>query len=89
MALDTKKTSSLWKDQALVEINIAVLYSFQVSGGCWSSKEGKLILGLHPKNLPFIWLVHWLVHPYDTSLTYSISQDNINLEGVYVEIRLT
>ncbi|KAM7391186.1 hypothetical protein PAMP_021893 [Pampus punctatissimus] len=30
MALDTRKTSSLWKDQALVEINIAVLYSFQI-----------------------------------------------------------
>ncbi|XP_061116719.1 nitric oxide synthase, brain [Conger conger] len=29
MALDTRKTSSLWKDQALVEVNIAVLYSFQ------------------------------------------------------------
>ncbi|KAK6313507.1 nitric oxide synthase, brain isoform X1 [Coregonus clupeaformis] len=31
MNLDTRKTSSLWKDQALVEINIAVLYSFQSS----------------------------------------------------------
>uniref|UniRef100_A0A8C1PGV5 nitric-oxide synthase (NADPH) n=1 Tax=Cyprinus carpio TaxID=7962 RepID=A0A8C1PGV5_CYPCA len=31
MGLDTRKTSSLWKDQALVEINIAVLYSFQMS----------------------------------------------------------
>lgn len=30
MDLDMRKTSSLWKDQALVEINIAVLYSFQV-----------------------------------------------------------
>lgn len=30
MNLDMRKTSSLWKDQALVEINIAVLYSFQV-----------------------------------------------------------
>lgn len=30
MALDTRKTSSLWKDQALVEINIAILFSFQV-----------------------------------------------------------
>lgn len=30
MALDTRKTSSLWKDQALVEVNIAVLHSFQV-----------------------------------------------------------
>ncbi|XP_072839703.2 nitric oxide synthase 1 isoform X1 [Pogona vitticeps] len=29
MKLDMRKTSSLWKDQALVEINIAVLYSFQ------------------------------------------------------------
>uniref|UniRef100_H3C394 Nitric oxide synthase n=1 Tax=Tetraodon nigroviridis TaxID=99883 RepID=H3C394_TETNG len=29
MGLDTRKTSSLWKDQALVEVNIAVLYSFQ------------------------------------------------------------
>uniref|UniRef100_A0A3P8VBK3 Nitric oxide synthase n=1 Tax=Cynoglossus semilaevis TaxID=244447 RepID=A0A3P8VBK3_CYNSE len=29
MNLDTRKTSSLWKDQALVEINIAVLHSFQ------------------------------------------------------------
>lgn len=33
MALDTRKTSSLWKDQALVEVNIAVLYSFQVRVG--------------------------------------------------------
>lgn len=30
MALDTRKTSSLWKDQALVEVNVAVLHSFQV-----------------------------------------------------------
>ncbi|XP_030075624.1 nitric oxide synthase 1 [Microcaecilia unicolor] len=29
MSLDTRKMSSLWKDQALVEINIAVLYSYQ------------------------------------------------------------
>ncbi|XP_075754273.1 nitric oxide synthase 1 isoform X1 [Pelodiscus sinensis] len=29
MNLDMRKTSSLWKDQALVEINIAVLYSYQ------------------------------------------------------------
>ncbi|MGH0145570.1 UNVERIFIED_CONTAM: hypothetical protein FKN15_018663 [Acipenser sinensis] len=29
MGLDTKKTSSLWKDKAVVEINIAVLHSYQ------------------------------------------------------------
>ncbi|XP_059143081.1 nitric oxide synthase-like isoform X2 [Physella acuta] len=32
MGLDTKKSSSLWKDRALVEVNLAVLYSFQTSG---------------------------------------------------------
>ncbi|XP_062619237.1 nitric oxide synthase 1-like isoform X1 [Saccostrea cucullata] len=32
MGLDTKKNSSLWKDRALVEINIAVLYSYQQMG---------------------------------------------------------
>lgn len=29
MGLDTRNPSSLWKDKALVEINIAVLHSFQ------------------------------------------------------------
>ncbi|XP_039593239.1 nitric oxide synthase, endothelial-like [Polypterus senegalus] len=31
MALDTKTNLSLWKDQATVEVNIAVLHSFQVA----------------------------------------------------------
>uniref|UniRef100_A0A8B9GE11 Nitric oxide synthase, inducible n=1 Tax=Amazona collaria TaxID=241587 RepID=A0A8B9GE11_9PSIT len=30
MGLETNKLSSLWKDRAVVEINVAVLYSFQV-----------------------------------------------------------
>lgn len=30
MDLDTRTTSSLWKDKAAVEINLAVLHSFQV-----------------------------------------------------------
>lgn len=30
MGLDTRNPSSLWKDKALVEINIAVLYSYQM-----------------------------------------------------------
>ena len=30
MGFDTRKSSSLWKDRTLVEINVAVLYSFQV-----------------------------------------------------------
>ncbi|KAL8578716.1 hypothetical protein ACOMHN_045704 [Nucella lapillus] len=32
MGLDIRKSSSLWKDRSLVEINIAVLYSFQAAG---------------------------------------------------------
>ncbi|CAG5122629.1 unnamed protein product, partial [Candidula unifasciata] len=32
MGLDTRKSSSLWKDRALVECNVAVLHSFQTSG---------------------------------------------------------
>ncbi|XP_034776546.2 nitric oxide synthase 3-like [Acipenser ruthenus] len=31
IGLDTKKTSSLWKDKAVVEINIAVLHSYQLA----------------------------------------------------------
>ncbi|XP_070205997.1 nitric oxide synthase-like [Littorina saxatilis] len=31
MGLDVRKSSSLWKDRALVEVNIAVLHSFQAS----------------------------------------------------------
>ena len=31
MGLDTRKISSLWKDRALVEVNVAVLHSFQVT----------------------------------------------------------
>lgn len=32
MGLDIRKSSSLWKDRALVEINIAVLHSYQTAG---------------------------------------------------------
>lgn len=31
MDLDTRTTSSLWKDKAAVEINVAVLHSYQVT----------------------------------------------------------
>ena len=30
MGLDTKSNASLWKDFAMVEINYAVMYSYQV-----------------------------------------------------------
>ena len=31
MGLETDNVSSLWKDRVLLEVNVAVLYSFQVS----------------------------------------------------------
>ena len=30
MGLDTRTNSTLWKDKAMVEVNLAVVYSFQV-----------------------------------------------------------
>ncbi|MFD0695661.1 nitric oxide synthase oxygenase [Paenibacillus sp. GCM10027628] len=32
MGLDTRRTASLWKDKALVELNVAVLHSYQKQG---------------------------------------------------------
>ncbi|GFR97300.1 nitric oxide synthase, partial [Elysia marginata] len=32
MGLDTRKSTNLWKDRVLVEVNIAVLHSFQTAG---------------------------------------------------------
>lgn len=43
MDLDTRTTSSLWKDKAAVEINVAVLHSYQVrrpSGGVGGHRNG-------------------------------------------------
>lgn len=31
MGLDTRTHTSLWKDRAVIELNAAVLYSFQVT----------------------------------------------------------
>ena len=32
MDLDTSRNGTLWKDRALVELNVAVLYSFKTRG---------------------------------------------------------
>lgn len=50
MDLDTRTSSSLWKDKAAVEINLAVLHSYQVQGadgpGMWGpGREGRWHLG--------------------------------------------
>ena len=37
MGLDTRSNASLWKDFAMVELNYAVLYSFQVMNSTFFS----------------------------------------------------
>jgi nitric-oxide synthase len=32
MGLDTRREASLWKDRALLELNVAVLYSYELAG---------------------------------------------------------
>ena len=39
MGLDTSNYRNLWKDQALVEVNLAVLHSYQVSHSHYQSQS--------------------------------------------------
>ncbi|XP_061880300.1 nitric oxide synthase, brain [Entelurus aequoreus] len=84
MALDTRKTSSLWKDQALVEVNIAVLYSFQICKVTivdhHSATESFM---KHMENeyrvrggCPGDWV--WIVPPMSGSITPVFHQEMIN-----------
>uniref|UniRef100_A0A8C2I0J9 Nitric oxide synthase n=1 Tax=Cyprinus carpio TaxID=7962 RepID=A0A8C2I0J9_CYPCA len=84
MGLDTRKTSSLWKDQALVEINIAVLYSFQMSKVTivdhHSATESFM---KHMENeyrvrggCPGDWV--WIVPPMSSSITPVFHQEMLN-----------
>ncbi|XP_050780082.1 nitric oxide synthase, brain [Gopherus flavomarginatus] len=84
MNLDMRKTSSLWKDQALVEINIAVLYSFQ--------SDKVTIVDHHSATESFIkhmeneyrcrggcpadWV--WIVPPMSSSITPVFHQEMLN-----------
>lgn len=45
MDLDTRTTSSLWKDKAAVEINLAVMHSYQVPGARAGREGGAQKLG--------------------------------------------
>nr|XP_015212637.1 PREDICTED: nitric oxide synthase, endothelial-like [Lepisosteus oculatus] len=84
MGLDTRKTSSLWKDKAVVEINIAVLHSYQ---------QAKVTIVDHHaatesfmKHLdneyrarggcPSDWV--WIVPPISGSLTPAFHQELLN-----------
>lgn len=44
MDLDTRTTSSLWKDKAAVEINVAVLHSYQVHRPSYGVREHRQTL---------------------------------------------
>ncbi|XP_012503684.1 PREDICTED: nitric oxide synthase, inducible [Propithecus coquereli] len=84
MGLETHKLASLWKDQAVVEINIAVLYSFQ--------KQNVTIMDHHSAAESFMkymqneyrsrggcpadWI--WLVPPMSGSITPVFHQEMLN-----------
>ncbi|KAK6473256.1 nitric oxide synthase [Huso huso] len=84
MGLETNKLASLWKDQALVEINIAVLHSFQ--------KQNVTVMDHHSASESFMkhlqnefrlrggcpadWV--WLVPPMSGSITPVYHQELLN-----------
>ncbi|CAI9615926.1 unnamed protein product [Staurois parvus] len=84
MGLETHKLASLWKDQAVLEINVAVLYSFQ--------KHNVTIMDHHSAAESFIkhmeneyklrggcpadWV--WIVPPVSGSLTTVFHQEMLN-----------
>ncbi|XP_055513563.1 nitric oxide synthase 2b, inducible [Leucoraja erinacea] len=84
MGLETNKLSSLWKDKALVEINIAVIHSFQ--------KQNVTIMDHHTASQSFMkhlenefrlrggcpgdWV--WLVPPISGSITKVFHQELLN-----------
>uniref|UniRef100_A0A6I8N1Q8 Nitric oxide synthase, inducible n=1 Tax=Ornithorhynchus anatinus TaxID=9258 RepID=A0A6I8N1Q8_ORNAN len=84
MGLDTHKTASLWKDRAVIEVNVAVLHSFQ--------KQNVTITDHHSAadafmkymqneyssrgGCPADWV--WLVPPISGSLTPVFHQEMLN-----------
>ncbi|KAM4687612.1 nitric oxide synthase 3 isoform 2-T2 [Discoglossus pictus] len=84
MGLDTKKTSSLWKDKAALEINIAVLYSYQSDKVTivdhHAATESFMKHMEHENRLrggcPADWV--WIVPPTSGSLTPVFHQEMVN-----------
>ncbi|XP_068629957.1 nitric oxide synthase-like [Battus philenor] len=81
MGLDTNSYVSLWKDQALVEVNIAVLYSFHRDNASivdHHSASEQFIKHLDNENksrggCPADWI--WIVPPMSSSLTSVFHQE--------------
>ncbi|KAM4705244.1 nitric oxide synthase 3 [Rhinophrynus dorsalis] len=84
LGLDTKKTSSLWKDKAALEINIAVLYSYQSDKVTivdhHAATESFMKHMEHENRLrggcPADWI--WIVPPTSGSLTPVFHQEMVN-----------
>ncbi|CAH1801570.1 unnamed protein product [Owenia fusiformis] len=84
MGLDTKKSSSLWKDSALVEVNIAVLHSFQKSNTTITDHHAASDSFMkHMENevkarggCPSDWV--WVVPPMSSSMTPVFHQEMVN-----------
>nr|QCX35686.1 Nitric Oxide Synthase 1 [Nautilus pompilius] len=91
MGLDSKMTSSLWKDRVTVEVNIAVLYSFQSANVTiadhHSAAESFMKHFENEQRLrggcPADWV--WIVPPISGSLTPVFHQEmlNYNLKPSY------
>ncbi|XP_073533292.1 nitric oxide synthase 3 isoform X1 [Phyllobates terribilis] len=84
LGLDTKKTSSLWKDRAALEINIAVLHSYQNDKVTivdhHAATESFMKHMEHETRLrggcPADWV--WIVPPMSASLTPVFHQEMVN-----------
>ncbi|XP_053313171.1 nitric oxide synthase, inducible [Spea bombifrons] len=84
MGLETHKVASLWKDQAVVEINVAVLYSFQKHNVTITDHHSAVESFMkHMENeyrlrggCPADWL--WLVPPISGSITTVFHQEMLN-----------
>ncbi|CAJ0941769.1 unnamed protein product [Ranitomeya imitator] len=84
LGLDTKKTSSLWKDRAALEINIAVLHSYQSDKVTivdhHAATESFMKHMEHETRLrggcPADWV--WIMPPMSASLTPVFHQEMVN-----------
>ncbi|XP_027824803.1 nitric oxide synthase 3 isoform X1 [Ovis aries] len=84
MDLDTRTTSSLWKDKAAVEINLAVLHSFQLAKVTIVDHHAATVSFMkHLENeqkarggCPADWA--WIVPPISGSLTPVFHQEMVN-----------
>ncbi|XP_064265290.1 nitric oxide synthase 3 [Passer domesticus] len=86
MGLDTGSSSSLWKDRAAVEVNVAVLHSFQVAqvtivdhhAATESFMKHLAAEGRARGGCPADWA--WIVPPLSGSLTPVFHQEMVNYQ---------